>query len=814
MAPKQDLSAFYNSVPIKRENKEIRLLKLQFIDEKSINTTEPIRCELVRVSLLNPPNFNALSYTWGAQEFPRKLLVTLPVEDLEIEAREHSVAITENLYTALIHLRTICVSQDLSLFRKTEKALSSQQQSRIPGIKGLPDVTHTSDLFWVDAVCINQRDKHEKTWQVNLMRDIYTSASQVAAWIGTSEESLRHVRELLWTLRQCVIRAWNLSGWFMTMPLSYPMVQGIPIPLDLLGTPEERALEKWFRNDFEFGKAGTKNGFRIDNDHACIALGSLRTLESLPYWNRAWTLEEVVLGRRVIFYTGSGTFHSLEVFHGLSLCGQALGLSTKTGVERGMPNQVYTLAPLSLLWKYEDQTFSRDLPALLFRINGGSISTPIQAYKPIDHIFGLLGMATDFATSQIRSDYSMSCRDVYTQAARHCIASEGLRVLSLCQWPSADHSLPSWVPDFSDTPSRTRDTRIWEVTAKVGGLNHPPFAILPYNYGEASVEYNQNELGAQWRSSFGNFRRLRIDTETLEPDEDKFALRRPAMLVDTILEVMPKIQIKQSRSWLHRIWRYQVRLQYIFQRTSKLPSMYHSGGTHRHDALAFALTCGGFDRGRTVAENLPASMANITLGFRDLIEHNPLNPAARFTANLNGRTDLARLRIINIINSVYLLNDTGPGTSYDRALTFQYKIDPWLHLAEKTMQSNSPMTGFLARYDEMHCREAHTKRRLFITEKGYVGIGPQTSLPGDVTALLHGGYTPFILRWVEDENITKKSELPTFNLVGESYVHGLMDREPRDFPAEKRPLFMRASMEARGTVDPVPSGEEMIVRIV
>ncbi|KAF2433960.1 hypothetical protein EJ08DRAFT_582897, partial [Tothia fuscella] len=38
--------------------------------------------------------------------------------------------------------------------------------------------------LWVDAVCINQSDNAEKSHQVMLMREIYSHASRVIAWIG------------------------------------------------------------------------------------------------------------------------------------------------------------------------------------------------------------------------------------------------------------------------------------------------------------------------------------------------------------------------------------------------------------------------------------------------------------------------------------------------------------------------------------------------------------------------------------------------------------------------------------------------------
>jgi hypothetical protein len=58
-------------------------------------------------------------------------------------------------------------------------------------------------------------------------------------------------------------------------------------------------------------------------------------------------------------------------------------------------------------------------------------------------------------------------------------------------------------------------------------------------------------------------------------------------------------------------------------------------------------------------------------------------------------------------------------------------------------------------------------RLLFITTKGYIGLGPGTMYPGDLVCILFGGITPFILRANGDH----------YALVGEAYVHGLMDGE-------------------------------------
>ncbi|KAF2476662.1 uncharacterized protein BDR25DRAFT_202949, partial [Lindgomyces ingoldianus] len=41
----------------------------------------------------------------------------------------------------------------------------------------------------VDAICINQRDGNEKSWQVQLTRGIYQHASHATVWLGPSNTS-------------------------------------------------------------------------------------------------------------------------------------------------------------------------------------------------------------------------------------------------------------------------------------------------------------------------------------------------------------------------------------------------------------------------------------------------------------------------------------------------------------------------------------------------------------------------------------------------------------------------------------------------
>ncbi|KAL2694721.1 hypothetical protein Neosp_001307 [[Neocosmospora] mangrovei] len=62
-------------------------------------------------------------------------------------------------------------------------------------------------------------------------------------------------------------------------------------------------------------------------------------------------------------------------------------------------------------------------------------------------------------------------------------------------------------------------------------------------------------------------------------------------------------------------------------------------------------------------------------------------------------------------------------------------------------------------------------RRLFVTKTGYVGLSPPSAQPGDIVVLLSGGRVPFIVR----KEIPDSSKY--YRVVGETYVHGIMDGE-------------------------------------
>ena len=68
--------------------------------------------------------------------------------------------------------------------------------------------------------------------------------------------------------------------------------------------------------------------------------------------------------------------------------------------------------------------------------------------------------------------------------------------------------------------------------------------------------------------------------------------------------------------------------------------------------------------------------------------------------------------------------------------------------------------------------KACANRALLVTAKRYIGLAPWNARKGDIVTILLGGDTPYLLRPCISE--------PLYNLVGETYVHGLMEGEAMD----------------------------------
>ena len=132
----------------------IRLLYI-----KKGHLSDDISCSLVESILEEGQGitYKALSYTWGGLTYTPRTYRHLPY----VFVNDHEFEITENLFSALQHIRS--TSEDV--------------------------------ILWTDAICINQANKQEKGHQVRQMGNIYKAAEEVLIWLGPSNDDIKDLIE-------------------------------------------------------------------------------------------------------------------------------------------------------------------------------------------------------------------------------------------------------------------------------------------------------------------------------------------------------------------------------------------------------------------------------------------------------------------------------------------------------------------------------------------------------------------------------------------------------------------------------------------
>ncbi|KAK3714673.1 hypothetical protein LTR37_007653 [Vermiconidia calcicola] len=126
---------------MKDSKSEIRLLKMLLGGNEN---EDCLQYSIVTENFRQLPDFVAISYTWGARDNQQIVL---------IDNMEHFVH--RNCHYALEQT-----------YRQWRKGMIQ------------------SDLLWIDSICINQKDKAEKSLQVSLMGEIYSKATEVLACVG------------------------------------------------------------------------------------------------------------------------------------------------------------------------------------------------------------------------------------------------------------------------------------------------------------------------------------------------------------------------------------------------------------------------------------------------------------------------------------------------------------------------------------------------------------------------------------------------------------------------------------------------------
>jgi Heterokaryon incompatibility protein (HET) len=292
---------------------------------------------------------------------------------------------------------------------------------------------------WIDAISINQDDPVEKSHQVQIMKEIYSKAGLVTAWLGSpsknGEAALKFISSSIKKLDTLI--AANLTS---------------------SENPE------WLARAF-------KSLVFDENQQSIIDKTIIDDLAERPWWRRVWILQEVQYPEKVFFRCGSVAVNRITVDRFFDLI-TAIAADFLTAPLDFTITAFYEMEYQNLgdmahryhhLTRYNlvipsntmEISNSRKHRSLCNLLHNTSNVGQYQATDSKDRVYALLGLASDNDKLGIVPDYTKSCEEVYTEVATAILlrGDDGInKLLSLAQ--AQNPHMPSWVPDWRQSIKR------------------------------------------------------------------------------------------------------------------------------------------------------------------------------------------------------------------------------------------------------------------------------------------------------------------------------------------------------------------------
>ncbi|CAH0045575.1 unnamed protein product [Clonostachys solani] len=372
----------------------------------------------------------------------------------------------------------------------------------------------------------------------------------------------------------------------------------------------------------------------------------------------------------------------------------------------------------ALGWMNELRNYHREHPEgmpLLQLLKGGR---EFDCSNPKDHVFAVSSLMEE--SCRIKPDYKKDISCVYFEAAEQIRKSCGLDILSYAgMWKNQE--VPSWVPDWSFHPEQIPILQSrW--------FNGLLFGVLRHIYVPADLKNRQLRLsgcvfdrvvhvGGTLRRSFITGRMARYE----------WARKQYSLLTESGTKYVG------GGSSLEAFWR-----TLILDLDPEKRMQHHSA--------------------------LPASGAY----FESYVRPNKTWARDEALASLEEYRPDQRLK----------LPETQPEVM--EAWKRESRLDPtecskdqgtdnvFRSLRQKDSQSQgSSRQGF--KYRDLVLKAQNLYRAFFMTEKGYIGMSAQGVGLDDLVAFIPGARVPFLLR--------RTASRSTYSLVGDCYIHGLMNGE-------------------------------------
>lgn len=320
------------------------------------------------------PAYYALSYVWGD-----------PDDTVVIRVDGQPFQATRNLWCALRQLR-----------RETH-----------------------GQIFWIDAICINQDNDEEKSHQVANMGSVFRSCCEAFLFLGERQSCIDSDADEQPHSKMArkafeLIRLFDSNKHIDEIPCFEKTSEG------------QLAISREYERHFT----------------------ALESLNRRPWWSRIWVVQETALPKkaRLVWASEECAFESVASAasnhhtHRKKCC-QLLGSSDRCGT---LDDLYFKIRPMMWARNYTQNSFRRTIVDLRHTC------VELQASSRRDLVYGLLGLVNDWScvTSPLPPDYSGSLEHCYAAIFLNFTAHDRSGALMGRRSRNVIEKLPTWVPDW------------------------------------------------------------------------------------------------------------------------------------------------------------------------------------------------------------------------------------------------------------------------------------------------------------------------------------------------------------------------------
>ena len=463
-------------------------------------------------------------------------------------------------------------------------------------------------------------------------------------------------------------------------------------------------------------------------------LVAVRQMIRLPYWKRTWVIQELALSVFVDFYWGKSTMDAYTFISGIETYARS---KNSTGNFNGW-RQIQGIMHAMIAFNPDKDDSKPKGMSLEIALGSTALS---QATDLRDKVFGIIGLCSNGSTLLPSPDYHGSLELLLRQlrinelrqfvpAAKGATHPMDLICLDYPRWPKKS-VVPSWVTDWQAVWDSESANVFYSALDR--GMNA---AYRACGSSEQTVTISDNGLVLTVRGYlFDSIEQLSPRSPRRDASQSPYPSVVDASTAAPRFGDNPYTNVAKT---YEAIWR-TLMMDRLWMCTSRVSADFglHFASLYTQDGEQL-LAQRSF-----VVRYAIDSVRDFLIHGRRFAEWAELSPALLVDEDERETTKEAKSDIISRNK-----RDTASENSQNPG--------------RRSNAGNMTLDGFVK-----EIKFGSTASRLMTTAKGYIGLSHCQAIVGDLVCLLQGCTLPTILRPCEGG----------YTVVGESYVHGIMDGE-------------------------------------